>query len=256
MGARHEGATNGASTLRSATDRSSAQGAGSVGNSCNPQKVAGHRRSAIACIFQRVSAIISFPTDPYERLLANMAHAHDTYRLAYQRFGQLSGVLPRLGIIDCGAPRRGGVGVVPVLNQKLDFSAELEQYVAVAGGLTDIIGYFDESRTVAAEFDAGKLKGMMEAPHDPLFEHLSEEVDDLSADNLKVFTVDQLARVEWVLQLAFREVYHAPFHAKPHPSRAEGHVATDVYMATETCGNSAHAFVEVFWVLEIFPVPV
>ncbi|KAJ7469702.1 hypothetical protein FB451DRAFT_1255313 [Mycena latifolia] len=151
---------------------------------------------------------MAFPTDPYERLQTNMAHAHDTYRLAYQT------ILPHLDSppIDdldnfLGYTRAWASSIVghhnaeeavlfPFLNQKLDFSAEVEQHLAVAGGLTGIIAYIDATRASPAEFDAGRLKEMMQALHEPLFAHLSEEVADLSADNLSVFTPAELARVE------------------------------------------------------------
>ncbi|KAJ6546199.1 hypothetical protein DFH09DRAFT_1171469 [Mycena vulgaris] len=94
---------------------------------------------------------MSFPTDSYERLQANMAHAHDTYRLAYQIIFPL---LDRPPVDDldsflgyCRSWTSPIVGhhdaeeavLFPFLNAKLDFSAELAQHVAVTGGLPEIV---------------------------------------------------------------------------------------------------------------------
>ncbi|KAJ7128679.1 hypothetical protein C8R44DRAFT_667061 [Mycena epipterygia] len=150
----------------------------------------------------------TFPTDPYERLQANMAHAHDTYRLGYATILRHLEEPPMDDLDNflgyCRAWASSIVGhhdaeeavLFPFLNQKLDFSDELAQHVAVAGGLTGIIAYIDAVRSDPAELDAGKLKEIRAMDRDSEFEHLAEEVEDLSADNLKVFSTDELAGVE------------------------------------------------------------
>ncbi|KAJ7676382.1 hypothetical protein B0H17DRAFT_1334491 [Mycena rosella] len=134
---------------------------------------------------------MAFPTDLYERLQASMGHAHDTYRFAYQTiFPHLDSPPVEdldnfLGYVRAWASSIGGFHdaeeavLLPFLNQKLDFSAELEQHVA--------------------EFEAAKLKTMMEALHDPLSVHLSEEVDDLAPDNFKVLTTNELDMIAYFI---------------------------------------------------------
>ncbi|KAJ7738229.1 hypothetical protein DFH07DRAFT_779051 [Mycena maculata] len=116
---------------------------------------------------------MSFPTNPYERPQANMSYGGliSIHGLGYETiFCHLDS--PPVDNLD------NFLGYCQAW-VKLDFSAELEQHVAVAGGPHDIIAYIDVSRSSPAEFEGGRLMEMLEALHDPL-----------------VFTVDELAQVE------------------------------------------------------------
>ncbi|KAJ7512632.1 hypothetical protein B0H11DRAFT_1698526 [Mycena galericulata] len=149
---------------------------------------------------------MAYPTDPYESLQYNMANTHDTYKLAYKTIiPHLNN--PPLDDLDnflgyCRAWATSIVGhhdseeevLFPFLNQKLDFSTEIEQHVVVADGLTGIIKFIDEAAADHSKFDAGKLKELMETLGGPLFEHLDEEVEDLAPAKLKVYTPEELSQ--------------------------------------------------------------
>ncbi|KAJ7640839.1 hypothetical protein DFH06DRAFT_1271425 [Mycena polygramma] len=146
------------------------------------------------------------PTDVYEGLQYNMAKTHDLYKLGYKT------ILPHLDnpplddldnfLGYCRAWATSIVGhhdseedvLFPFLNKKLDFSTEIEQHTHVAAGLTAIISYIDESTADHSKFEGSKLKGLMESLSGHLFPHLDEEVEDLAAEKLKVFTPEEITQ--------------------------------------------------------------
>jgi len=152
------------------------------------------------------TSTMAYPTDPYEALQYNMRNTHETYRLAYKTIiphldkPPLEDLDNFLGYIRAWASSIVGHHdseedvLFPFLNQKLDFSTEIEQHVIVAEGLTGIIKFIDESVDNHSAFDATKLKGMMETLAGPLFEHLDQEVEDLAPEKLKVFTTEELSK--------------------------------------------------------------
>jgi len=150
--------------------------------------------------------MVTYPTDPYLKIQFNMENAHNVYKLGHsQIINKLAD--PPLDDLDnfLGYCRTWAISIVghhdseeaitfPFLNQKLDFSAEKEQHVGVAEGLTRIISWIDDARADHAKFKAEELKTMMEEFKERLFYHLDEEVAHLAPENLKVFTPEELAQ--------------------------------------------------------------
>lgn len=56
----------------------------------------------------------------------------------------------------------------PFLQQKLDFSGEIEQHKVIHAGLDELLPYIRSSKADTSTFDALKLKDMMSKLRDPL----------------------------------------------------------------------------------------
>ncbi|KAJ6632231.1 hypothetical protein B0H10DRAFT_2159604 [Mycena sp. CBHHK59/15] len=159
---------------------------------------------------------MAYPSDPYQKLQYHMDNTHNTYKLGYET------ILPHLDnppLDDLdnflGYCRAWATSIVehhdseeevlfPFLNQKLDFSTEITQHVVVADGLEAIIKYIDESRSEPSKFEGSTLKELMQKLHDPLWEHLDQEVADLSPTALRVFTPEELAQAAKNLMVYIR----------------------------------------------------
>jgi hypothetical protein len=67
-----------------------------------------------------------------------------------------------------GGSRTSEKLVFPFLNQKLDFSQEVEQHKIIHGWLDAVIDFIRAAEADQSKFDATKLKRLMDALRDPL----------------------------------------------------------------------------------------
>ncbi|KAF5385012.1 hypothetical protein D9615_001028 [Tricholomella constricta] len=137
------------------------------------------------------------PQDPYELLKYNMIHAHDTFKLGYTTILSHLESPPKddlnnfLGYcqawalaIDSHHDSEEQV-VFPFLNEKMDFSGEREQHEAIHKDLERLLAMLFDAKADPTKFDAAKLRDLMVAFKEPLYTHLDEEVDHISASKLK-----------------------------------------------------------------------
>ncbi|KII95761.1 hypothetical protein PLICRDRAFT_34703 [Plicaturopsis crispa FD-325 SS-3] len=73
----------------------------------------------------------------------------------------------------------------PVLSAKLDMSSEIEQHRVLHVSLDAFLAYIASVKKDLASFDAAKLRSLMNDLRGPLYEHLDDEVADLSPEKLK-----------------------------------------------------------------------
>jgi len=137
--------------------------------------------------------------DGYNCLQFNMIHAHNTFKLGFDRILSLLDSPPTddlrnfLGYCEAWATGLEGhhaseeAIVFPFLQQKLDFTGELEQHKIIHAGLDELLPYIRSAKTDTSKFDALQLKNMMLKIRDPLFQHLDEEVDHIAPEKMQVF---------------------------------------------------------------------
>ncbi|KAF9469573.1 hypothetical protein BDZ94DRAFT_1151020 [Collybia nuda] len=137
------------------------------------------------------------PTDPYALLHFNMIHAHQTYKRGYDiilshlKNPPLYDLQNFLGYCEAWAVSievhhdSEEKVVFPFLNQKMDFSGEIEQHKAIHDTLDKILATIHDARTDPSKFDATKMNALMLEFKDPLFSHLDEEVEHVHASKLK-----------------------------------------------------------------------
>ncbi|KAG6811265.1 hypothetical protein H0H92_008258 [Tricholoma furcatifolium] len=137
------------------------------------------------------------PTDPYELLKYNMVHAHDTYKLGYDIILSHLDSPPQddlknfLGYCEAWAlsieshHTSEEEVVFPFLNQKMDFSGEKAQHEVIHTKLDKLLNLVLDAKADPTKFDAAALKDLMTEFKEPLYSHLDEEVEHVSADNLR-----------------------------------------------------------------------
>ncbi|KAF8079200.1 hypothetical protein FPV67DRAFT_1467856 [Lyophyllum atratum] len=137
------------------------------------------------------------PTDPYELLAYNMINAHDTFKLGYDIILSHLESPPQadlqnfLGYCEAWAlsieshHASEEEVVFPFLNERMDFSGEAEQHGVIHESLGKILATILESKADSSKFDGAKLREAMVAFKDPLYTHLDEEVEHISASKLK-----------------------------------------------------------------------
>ncbi|KAG5636307.1 hypothetical protein H0H81_008478 [Sphagnurus paluster] len=137
------------------------------------------------------------PSDTYELLKYNMVHAHDTFKLGYSTILTHLEAPPKndlknfLGYCQAWAlsieshHNSEEEVVFPFLNQKMDFTGEAEQHKVIHENLDRILAMIAEANGDHSKFDAAKLKALMAEFKGPLFTHLDEEIEHISADNLR-----------------------------------------------------------------------
>lgn len=79
-------------------------------------------------------------------------------------------LVQELSLID-GLPLSEEI-VFPFLNEKLDFSGEMEAHKVVHHGLDEILAYIGTVSSGSSTFDAAHLKGLMTQLRDPLVRSL------------------------------------------------------------------------------------
>ncbi|RDB19400.1 hypothetical protein Hypma_013483 [Hypsizygus marmoreus] len=137
------------------------------------------------------------PKDTYELLQFNMINAHDTYKLGYTIIMTQLETPPKddlknfLGYFEAwvvsviGHHDTEEEVVFPFLNQKMDFSPEIEQHRVIHDTLHVLLPLIEEAKADPSKFDAEKLKKIMIDFKDPLISHLDEEVEHISAAKMK-----------------------------------------------------------------------
>ncbi|KAG6907939.1 hypothetical protein DXG01_006797 [Tephrocybe rancida] len=137
------------------------------------------------------------PTDTYELLKYNMVHAHDTFKLGYDTILSHLESPPHddlknfLGYCEAWAlsieshHTSEEEVVFPFLNQKMDFSGEKAQHEIIHANLDRLLALIIDAKADPSKFDAAALKDLMAEFREPLYTHLDEEVEHISASNLK-----------------------------------------------------------------------
>lgn len=142
----------------------------------------------------------AFPKDVYQQLQWTMIVAHETVK---NGFNSIYGHLENPPMNDLGnflsyctvwtdiVEKHHGVEerfLFVELQKKLDFSTELEQHKEIHEKLDKVVASLREAKADHSKFDAPALRELMDSFKGILFTHLDQEVEDLSAEKLKVFT--------------------------------------------------------------------
>ncbi|KAG6847786.1 hypothetical protein H0H93_006002 [Arthromyces matolae] len=137
------------------------------------------------------------PTDTYELLHYNMVHAHNTFKLGYDTILSNLESPPQddlknfLGYCEAWAlaieshHTSEEEVVFPFLNQKMDFSGEKAQHEVIHANLDKLLAVIVGAKTDPTKFDAASLKALMDEFKEPLYTHLDDELEHISAQNLK-----------------------------------------------------------------------
>ncbi|KAK9379676.1 uncharacterized protein V2V93DRAFT_373325 [Kockiozyma suomiensis] len=80
----------------------------------------------------------------------------------------------------------------PFLMTKLDFKSEVEQHKVIHSTCTKFADRTLAMQNDTSLFDAAELSQILLENKDLIFQHLSEEVQDLAPENLKAFTEQEL----------------------------------------------------------------
>jgi hypothetical protein len=76
--------------------------------------------------------------------------------------------IPPLHTANTHAPAIAEKVVFPFLNQKLDFSHEIEQHKTIHAGVDELLPFIRAAKADPAKFDAPRMKEMMQALRGPL----------------------------------------------------------------------------------------
>ncbi|CAL1714138.1 unnamed protein product [Somion occarium] len=160
-----------------------------------------------AYISKRQPTRTNDPRDTYDTLQWTMIHAHEGIKTGFDNILHLLENVPHddlqnfLGYCLAWAQlfkehHDGEEAVVfPFLNQKLDFSKEIEQHKGIHAALATIIATIQLAQAQPARFDAEELKSQLISLRDPMIQHLDDEVADLDPENLKVFSEDGIKKM-------------------------------------------------------------
>jgi len=80
----------------------------------------------------------------------------------------------------------------PFLNTKLDFSSEIDDHKFIHDYLDRLDTLIKEAQVDHSKFNPQKMIQLMDELKDPLVKHLSEEIQDLEADKLRVFDAKEV----------------------------------------------------------------
>ncbi|KAF7979591.1 hypothetical protein HWV62_41896 [Athelia sp. TMB] len=142
--------------------------------------------------------------DPYNRLQFNTYHIHTVLKLSLENIlihlqkPPTDDLANFLGFCKVWADVLEGhhdteeMILFPFLATKLDMSSEIEQHKVIHDALMKFNSNVIAAQADTAKFDALKMQQAMVALKDPLFEHLDEEVEHLTPENLHVFTAKEL----------------------------------------------------------------
>ncbi|KAF7986599.1 hypothetical protein HWV62_26378 [Athelia sp. TMB] len=142
--------------------------------------------------------------DPYNRLQFNTYHIHTVLKLSLENIlihlqkPPTDDLANFLGFCKVWADVLEGhhdteeMILFPFLATKLDMSSEIEQHKVIHDALMKFNSYVIVAQADTAKFDALKMQQALVALKDPLFEHLDEEVEHLTPENLHVFTATEL----------------------------------------------------------------
>lgn len=146
------------------------------------------------------------PTDVYAFMQWNMIHAHASLRVGYENILRvledppLNDLQNFLGYCSAWTDvvkehhDSEEVVVFPFLNQKLDFSNEIEEHKVIHDALDTLYAIIKEGQKSPGKFDSKRLKEHMEGFRTPLIHHLDEEVIHLQPENLKVFSEAEMKK--------------------------------------------------------------
>jgi len=196
---------------------------------------------------------LAAPTDPYELFTFHMVRAHFTFKAGYDSIlkhldnpptddlGNFLGYCQSwAGAIDQHHGHEEHL-LFPFLNQKLDFSNEVEQHKLIHGALDAVIDSIRAAEADPATFDAAKLKSLMETLREPLFAHLDEEVEHIAPANTKVFEAQDLMDLMNTLET----------HAKASANK----LTTVPFVCSHTPPEWKDAWPGFPWVLRKFVIP-
>ncbi|KAJ3535458.1 hypothetical protein NM688_g6973 [Phlebia brevispora] len=166
---------------------------------------------------------MSMPEDPYELLHFNMVRAHDTFKLGYDKIIEVAANVPQndlnnfLGYCEAWAKSledhhdNEESVVFPFLNTKMDISKEKEQHEVIHGTLNKLLTIIYAAKANHAKFDSQELLQLMTDFREPLYTHLDEEVEHITADQMKAAG---FVAADIVKMIADLEAY-AKSHANP-----------------------------------------
>jgi len=137
------------------------------------------------------------PTDAYQLFQYHMINAHETFKRGHDTILSLLDEPPThdlrnfLGYceawaasIECHHDTEEAV-LFPFLSEKMDFSGEVEQHKVIHEALGKLLAIIHDAQTNPSKFDHAEMNALMTTIKEPLFAHLDEEVNHLSASKLK-----------------------------------------------------------------------
>ncbi|EPQ59768.1 hypothetical protein GLOTRDRAFT_24705, partial [Gloeophyllum trabeum ATCC 11539] len=104
--------------------------------------------------------------------------------------------------------------VFPILNTKLDFSREIAQHKVIHERLDALLAFIASAKADPSKFDAAKMREMMFAFKDPLFQHLDDEVSHITSDKMTVFSKEEVLDLDAHLE-AYAKTHGDPFLLVP-----------------------------------------
>jgi hypothetical protein len=80
----------------------------------------------------------------------------------------------------------------PWASKKIDFSKEQKQHEVIHAKIDEITAYLNAGLADPKTFDVAAFSAMLDDIKEPLYTHLDEEVEDLAAEKMKVFTEKEI----------------------------------------------------------------
>ncbi|KAF7795627.1 hypothetical protein EIP86_006792 [Pleurotus ostreatoroseus] len=168
------------------------------------------------------------PTDTYELLHWNMVRAHHAFKLGFDKIVDVLSNVPTkdlknlLGYCEAWALTLQDHHdceehvVFPFLNQKMDFSGEKTQHGVIHASLEKLFAIIHSARNDSATFNGKQMQELMLSLRGPLYTHLDEEVEHITADKIQAagFTESEIKRMIADLE-AFARAHANPWLQLP-----------------------------------------